>query len=170
MIEPVRSFAIALADGVYGVNVQLAGIPVIGGHAAPPAIADILTSDDDAKLADGVKDEVWPKLVLLDDDTGEWEAEVGTHLRDGDAACTVLYVPRDRDDAATYRNASYTRRAIKKTLRAWLANTSYADRTIGSIYVIAATVLRDRSRAEDIRGIPHAGGLTLTFRTRDQAP
>lgn len=170
MIEVLQSLAVALVDPGYGVNAQLAALPLLPGHAAPPAIADVLTSDDVAPLARGVKDETWPRLVLLDDDHGEWEPEVGTRVRDGDSVCTVLYVPRDRDEAVSYRNTSYTRRAITKTLRDWLANTSYAARTVNSVYVIAATGLQDVSRAEDIRGIPHAGGLRLTFRTRDEAP
>lgn len=170
MIEVVASFAAALVHASYGVNAQIAGLPLIAGHAAPPAIAAIVTSDSDQALAEGLKDETWPRLVLLDDDAGEWEGEVGTHVRDGDSFLTCLYVPRDRDDALTYRNASYTRRAIKKTLRDWLANTSFADRTVNSVYVIAATNLRDRPMTEVIRGIPHAGAVTMTLRTRDEAP
>ena len=170
MIEVVTSFAAALAHPTWGVNAQLAALSLIGGHVAPPNIAGIVTSDDDQALVEGLKHETWPLIVLLDEDDGEWEPEVGTKHRDGDSRLTALYVPRDRDDALTYRNSSYTRRATTKTLRDWLANGSYEDRTVNSIYAIAAVGLKRRSMAEVIRDIPHAGGLTITLRVRDQAP
>jgi hypothetical protein len=50
MIEVVASFAAALAHGSYGVNAQIAGLTLIAGHAAPPAIAAIVTSDSDQAL------------------------------------------------------------------------------------------------------------------------
>jgi hypothetical protein len=170
MQEVLLVHARALADGTYGVNAQLAALPLSTGHAAPPDIAAIYTGDDDARMAYGEKGETWPALVVLDEDNGEWEGEIATKDRDGDVRVTTLYVPRDRDDALTYRNSSYTRRAIVKTLRDFLATASDPQRTENDIYVIIATALRRRARTEDIRGIPHAGGVTVTYRVRDRAP
>jgi hypothetical protein len=160
----------ALASGVYGVNVQLATLPRSSGHAAPPNIAAIYTGDDDVRMAYGEKGETWPALVVLDEDDGEWEGEIATKDRDGDVRITTLYVPRDRDDALTYRNSSYTRRAIVKAIRRFLATSGDPERHENNVFLIIASKLRYRPRAEDIRGIPHAGGVTVTYRVRDRAP
>lgn len=170
MQEVLLVHARALADATLGVNAQLAALPLSAGHAAPPAIAAIYTGDDDVRMAYGEKGESWPALVVLDEDDGQWEAEIATKSRDGDVRVTTLYVPRDRDDALTYRNSSYTRRAVVKTLRDFLATAGDAERTENDIYIIIATALRRRPRTEDIRGIPHAGGVTVTYRVRDRAP
>jgi len=174
MQEVIRLWAAALSNGATGVNAriaQLAGLGMLSAtHAAPPDVAGIVTADNDAALAYGEKGDAWPLLLLLDEDDGQWEGEVGTHLRDGDVRATVLYVPRDRDAALTYRNSSYTRRAILLATEAWLANDGAALRTENHIYVVAGTALKRRPRTEEIRGVPHAGGLTYTFRVRDERP
>lgn len=170
MLEVLATLQAALGHGSYGVNALLPTVPLIGGHAAPPSVAQIITDDADATLAFGDKAETWPALVLLDEDNGTWEGEVATHVRDGEVQVTVLYVARDPRAALTYRNSSYTRRAVMLSVRQWLDNTSYAARTLNSLFVITATGLRRRPPGEMIRGIPHAGGLTWTFRVRDLAP
>lgn len=170
MLEILATFRTALTDVTEGVNALLPTIPRRSGHAVPPLIAQILTQDDDLALAFGDKSETWPALVLLDEDDGEWDAEIATRSRDGDVRVTVLYVLRDPRAALSYRNSSYTRRAVLKSLRRWLDNQSHAARTENSVFAIAATGLRRRPPSELIRGIPHAGGLTMTLRVRDLAP
>lgn len=170
MLEVLATLATALADATTGVNALLPSIPLVTGHAAPSSVAQIITQDDDTRLAFGDKSESWPALVLLDEDEGAWEPEVATRSRDGDVKVTVLYVPRDPRATLSYRNSSYTRRAVAQSVRQWLDNTSHAARTLNDVFIIAATGLQRRPATELIRGIPHAGGLTWTFRVRDLSP
>jgi hypothetical protein len=182
MQELLKTWATWLADGTFGVNAFIASMAADGlisaGHVAPPAIAQIITQDDDVRMAYGDKGETWAALVLLDEDDGKWEGEVGTTHRDGDIDATCLYVPRDPDAALTYRNSSYVRRAVLRSTKHWLANASDAERTENFLYVVHAAGpegtspggIRRRPRSENIRDIPHAGGLTVTFRVRDRLP
>lgn len=173
--EMLRLWATWLADGLYGVNAFIAAMAADGllspGHAAPTAIAQIITQDDDVRMGYGDKGETWPALVLLDEDDGDWDGEVGTAHRDGSVRATCLYVPRDPDAALTYRQSSYVRRAVIRSTKRWLANASDAERTENFLYVIHAVLgIRLRPRSENIRDLPHAGGVTITFRMRDRKP
>lgn len=170
MLEVVRSVQAALLDATDGVNARLPLIPRATGHAAPPTIAQILTSDDDLKLAFGDKSETFPALIILDEDDGKWDAEVATRARDGDVRVTILYVVRDPRAALTYRHSSYTRRAVNQSLRRWLDNTSAPQRTENNVFVISGKDLADRPATTLIRGIPHAGAVSWVFRVRDLAP
>src|SRR5688572_8432599 len=109
MQEVLKLWAAWLADATFGVNAFIAAMVADGlissGHAAPPAIAQIITQDDDVRMAYGDKGETWPALVLLDEDDGEWEGEVATSHRDGLVRATCLYVPRDPEAALTYRRS-----------------------------------------------------------------
>lgn len=184
MIEVVRIIVDALAHAGLGVNAQLPDVPRDAGDAAPPAVAEIVDATRrDRVMADGDKRDdapgvpQWPKLVVLEDELLEFDGEVGTRSRDGLAAVSVAYLPRDLDADGVAAASGYTRRAVMRAVRALLTNAAAPERTRNGVYVIAAVPrigMRLRAAGEPLTGartpLPHAGAVTFTFDVRDTAP
>jgi len=143
IVETVRLIAAWLGDATHGVGAQLAAMTFDGADTAPdtPTIAEETTNDLVAagrvgEVADG------PVLGVVSYPLEDGSEASATPGRDVTVRIGVLFADRNADPSDARRDAYYTMRAVQRSLRALALEATVAERTRGSVNLLAQSELR----------------------------
>lgn len=172
ILELERMTADWLDDATYGVNAQLATIPLDAGDSAPTDIAgvhDITRSKNVAQRKDPPN---YPAIYVMADGAFEMEGEIMTNAGPRRTlsvpiAVRVLVAEGDLEDGN--RDARYYVRAIIKSMKA-LTEATPVLRTRNSICLERiVSITHDPTVAETLGESIVAGALVFTLEVRDGA-
>lgn len=170
ILETIRMVADALATGSYGVNTQLASIPV-GSDSTPPSILLIADETRNDEVAVGRYPEEYPCLVVTLDGNVELMGEVISDYRDAkQVTVMVRYVQSNIDTAQARTDTYYTLRAVQKCLRTFFSNLHAEDRSLNDIQVIECLSMTHVPMFENINDTMVTSGIRITMFVRDTTP
>jgi hypothetical protein len=128
-VEPVRIFAEALKDAIYGVNIRLPSVPRDSGDAPPPAIVDahIIEETEDGLVGLDRLPGVFPCLLVSLLPGTARPNEAITWVGDAESAVRITYGSKQTDPALARQDAGYTLRAAVKVLQWLMGGTAAAE-------------------------------------------
>lgn len=178
ILEPIRVVADWLASGDTGaasVNTLLPLVGRDGGDPAPPSIADVCDETRDAWVARGRLPKPTPTLPLLAVslvEASELDPEMMGSYRRGTVTLSVRYFANKSDAVTGTRDAHYTMRAVRRSVRRLMNESAAAvtARTRGTIYVESCTQMTEAPVWDAQDDAISTGALTLRLTIRDQEP
>lgn len=175
ILETMRAWADWLGDATYGVNAQLATIPLDGSDTAPDAVAIVADETRNGTAARRQIPDTLPALLVRLQQSGTLVPNIGpnTAVRDGEIPLLTAYAATNADSAKGNRNAVYTLRAIEKSLRDFMDPSIAAANTArmrGNIQILSVTGLEHVTTYEPLEDRDVLAALIVTFQVRDTAP
>lgn len=138
MVEICRIHSAALRHPTYGVNAQLATIPMYPEDPALPTIARVLDVTEDPEVIRGVRPLDFPALIVSLQSPIDAEREFGDVLRDNLAAQVFIdIVVGAQDPAPSARDTLYYIRAILRCLKDMMSPENEADVFVHGIRLVA---------------------------------
>jgi len=176
ILESVRIISDWLQDATYGVNAKLAGVPLDGSDTVPPDIVTFLEETTSGVVARGrlPEDEaLLPCLAVLQRGAVELPATVGTSHQEGDVPIAIWYGARDKDSEDGRKDAYYTMRAVRRSLRELFKDdatpkAARSDRSGISLSPSGTVSLQPVFTLEGDTSVSAA--LELTVKARDSSP
>lgn len=175
ILEALRIVKNALSDGTIGVNAQLPGVPRDGTDPQPASVALIAESTSNFSAAiEGLLPDVdaqYPCLMLcpgLTPGDDEPVTKAGP-LQDGSVEVLIRYGAKDPDAAAGNRDASYTLRAVRRSLNQ-LQMAAEATRLLNGIYFMYFEGWTPIPFWQLPSGLTITNALRVRMRMRDTLP
>lgn len=170
IVNTLRMIADALNDDEYGVNAQLATLPVDTTDTLPSSIAVIGDETQDDTFGYNRFPTALPAIgVIVDADT-PMSGEVMSDNRDGTVTVLIAYANDNVDGAVGKTHTWLTFRAIQRCLRVWLSNAKASDRQRNGIQVISCLDMALATPTDNINDGKIASALRLTLAVRDTTP
>lgn len=171
ILEPVRLIADFLdasgqfAGSGYGVNTYLASVPRDNGDAQPSnvTVADETRNSD---VARGDLPTTLPAVIVTTREIDPLDGQVATYSRDGVVEVVIRYAASRADTKAALRDASYTLRAVLRSLRQFNATT----RTRNSLDVYSCLSLKVVSMWTPTESAVVTGAIVGRWQFRDNVP
>jgi hypothetical protein len=170
ILETIRMVADALASSTYGVNVQLATLPVDGTDTIAPDIATIVDETRSDEVAVGRYPTALPCLIVTQNRSLTVQGDIASDNRDGEVTILIRYITTETGTAQANTWVLYTLRAIQRALRQFNTNAHAADRNRGYIQNIECLSMEVVEVFENIDDAHITGGLKATFKVRDTLP
>lgn len=179
ILEPIRVVADWLTSGDTGaasVATLLPLVPRDGGDPAPPALAGV---DDETRVAWVARGRLpkpaptMPRLAVSLVQASELDSEMLGTYRRGEVTVAVRYFGAKSDAVSGTRDAHYTLRAVRRSLRRLFTDSTPAAvtaRTRGTIYVESLLALTEEPVWDSQDDAITSGALTLRMAVRDQEP
>lgn len=167
IIEAVRIIDAAMRDATIGVGAYLATVPLETGDTTPttPTILNECQSAEAAR--DAFPDGVGPYLLIGSGELGEL-VPTAQPQRDGTIEILIRYGSRAAATHDVLRAASYTIRAVRRTLSK--LTTTAAGETLrlrNQVQVIDVQQLRSVRLTAPAEDVLVTWGVIVTLRTRD---
>lgn len=170
ILETIRAVADALDNATYGVNAQLASVPLDAGDSTPTSVATITDATRDYLTAVGRLPQTRPCLTVALAEPVTMDGEVMQSDRNGEVDLIIRYGMDDADTEQGVRDTFYTLRAVVQSLRDFNSNDNASDRQRNGIMVLECTNIRHLPPFTVVADDTMCSGLFVTFRVRDTQP
>jgi predicted DNA-binding protein len=175
ILETLRMWTDWQGNPTYGVNAQLATVPLDGTDARPTTLVAISDETRNGPTARRRVPDTVPVLMSRLHQAATLDPSVGpnTAIRDAEIQIATWYADNQLATETGNSNAYYVLRALERTLAKFLdpsiaiANTA---RKRGNIEIFGATTLEHLTTFETVEDSDILGGLLVTFKVRDSAP
>lgn len=171
LLECNRILADWLAHGTFGVNAKIPGVPRDGADTVPPNVTVVDETRNDS-VAMGRLPSTLPCVAVSVQEI-EHSDPVQPHVTNEVAAkVTVLirYGQRIVDEDKGLTDASYTLRAVLRSLRELHTNEQAAARARGSVHLISCDDLRQVPLTQEVDDAWVTGAIRATYTMYDIAP
>lgn len=169
--ELTRIVADAMANGTYGVNAQLPNVPKDAGDPVPPDVVEVVDDTRHDLRQRQRAASAWPVLAVYQPEAGEVDGEVSQSQRRSDSfPVLVEYQALEAHTAAVGRDASYTLRAILRTLDRLQADETARTRNQVQLEVITVMRAGPPDVIQEVRQPQVAAAVLLDCQLRDFAP
>jgi hypothetical protein len=174
IIETIRSFTDALNNGTYGVNAQIASLPLDGSDTRPVVMALIADETRNTGVALNAEPATLPAITVHFLDASDFDGEVQASARHRNGSVTIYArgVWRQSKTDAGVTAIYYVTRAMLKCLAAFMSAAHESDRLRNSVQIWECTSVSvmpvhvPDSKDDNLL----AGGIKATFNVRDLSP
>jgi hypothetical protein len=172
ILHVVERVATWLANGTYGVNALLPGVPRIGADAQPPNVA-ILDERQHGPAARGQfkRDQSFPVVMVRVPDDVELRPVLDFAVRDApNLSVLIAYGTKNQDSAAAARDTYYTMTAIERSLQRLWTQGAQSDRTQGTISLVMPQAMRQIKIYAPLVDTVETTAILATYYVRDTSP
>lgn len=170
IVETIRMVADALATGSYGVNTQLASLPLDTGDTVPANVVTIADETRDDEVAVGRFPSSLPALVVTLDGNPTLQGDVVSGIRDGTISVVIRYLTTDVESSKSVTDTYNTLRAVARTMKTFNSNAQSAARSRNDVQIIECLGIEVTQTFKQIDDANNTGAVRVQFRVRDVAP
>lgn len=167
ILEAVRIVDAALKDATIGVAAQLATVPKESGDSVPTTPTYYNETQHGEAARESIPDGVGPFVLVSSGQTSDTNPGIRP-ITDASVEVLIRYATRDADTEVAMRAASYTMRAIRRTLG--LITTTAAGEALrirNNVHLVSVDSVRWMMIAAPVGDTALTWGLSITCRCRD---